>query len=236
MNEPAFFCYTTHMHRTLTVLLCSLLMASCSLIPTDNQDVKKKMKTVEEYDGPTEEAIFAGGCFWCIEASFEYVDGVVAAISGFAGGEEKDPTYDQVSSGTTGHRESVLVIYDPTVVSYKELVDYFWKQYDPTDEGGSFYDRGFQYSSAVFYFTEEQRKIAEQSKKELEESGVFDKPIVTPILPAGPFYPAESYHQDYYKNNPIRYRYYRHGSGRDAFLQDMWGEDTVHGLTDEEGS
>lgn len=221
--------YNQTMRRTF-VLLSALLMASCSLIPPDNQDVEKKMQTIEDYEGPTEEAIFAGGCFWCIEASFEYVDGVVAAISGFAGGEEENPTYEQVSAGGTKYLESVLVIYDPTVVTYKELVDYFWKQYDPTDEGGSFYDRGYQYTSAVFYFTEEQRKTAEQSKKELEESGVFKKPIVTPIRKATPFYPAEKYHQDYYKENPVRYEYYRHGSGRDKFLQDVWGEDTAHGL------
>ncbi|MCB9808759.1 peptide-methionine (S)-S-oxide reductase MsrA [Candidatus Peribacteria bacterium] len=198
-------------------------MASCSLIPPDNQDVEKKMQTVEEYDGPTEEAVFAGGCFWCIEASFEHKDGVVAAISGFAGGEEENPTYEQVSSGTTKYREAVLVIYDPTVVSYKELVDYFWKQFDPTDDGGSFVDRGYQYTSAIFTYTNQQKNDAEQSKKELEESGVFDKPIVTPILNATTFYPAEQYHQDYYKENPVRYQYYRHGSGRDQFLEKVWG-------------
>jgi peptide methionine sulfoxide reductase msrA/msrB len=213
------------------LIFCSaFLMASCSLLPPDSQDIEAKQKIIEEYSGETEEAMFAGGCFWCIEASYEYVDGVVTAISGFAGGEIENPSYKQVSSGITEHIESVLVIFDPSIVSYKELVDYFWKQFDPTDAEGSFGDRGYQYTSAIFYFTEEQKKIAEISKKELEESGVLKKPIVTPIRPATPFYPAEQYHQDYYKENPLRYKYYRNGSGRDKFLLGVWGEDTVHGF------
>lgn len=218
--------------RTSPLLLLSsaFLMASCSLLPPDSQDIQEKQKIIEEYSGETAEGLFAGGCFWCIEASFEYVDGVVTAISGFTGGEEENPSYKEVSSGSTEHIESVLVVFDPNTVSYKELVDYFWKQFDPTDADGSFGDRGYQYTSAIFYLTEEQKQIAEASKKELEESGVFSKPIVTPIRPAGPFYPAEQYHQDYYKENPIRYKYYRNGSGRDQFLEKTWGEDTVHGL------
>ncbi len=222
--------YTSPMRRALFIIVPALLMASCSLIAPDNQDVAEKMKTIEAYEGPTEEAMFAGGCFWCIEASFEYVDGVVTTISGFAGGEEENPTYDSVSTGRTKYLESVMVVYDPTKVTYKQLVDYFWKQFDPTDDSGSFVDRGYQYTSAIFYFTEEQKQIAEQSKKELEESGVFDKPIVTPIRQATPFYPAEEYHQDYYKENPIRYQYYRDGSGRGQFLKEVWGEETTKGL------
>lgn len=218
------------MKRFLSIVLPALLMASCSLIPPDNQDVEEKMKTIESYEGPTEEAIFAGGCFWCIEASYEHVDGVVSAISGFAGGEGEDPSYEAVSTGKTKYLESVLVVYDPTKVTYKQLVDYFWKQFDPTDDSGSFVDRGYQYTSAIFYFTEEQRETAEQSKKELEESGVFTKPIVTPIRQATPFYPAEKYHQDYYRQNPIRYQYYRNGSGRDQFLKDIWGKETTKGI------
>ncbi len=214
--------------KQLFVLIFLPFMASCSLIAPDNQDIQSKMQIIEEYEGSTEEAIFAGGCFWCIEASFEHVDGVVAAISGFAGGQEQDPSYEAVASGATGHRESVLVVYDPDIVTFKQLVDYFWKQFDPTDDSGSFVDRGFQYSSAVFYLNEDQKNIAQQSKEALEESGVFDDPIVTPILPAGPFYPAESYHQDYYKENPIRYKYYRHGSGRDQFLEEVWGGKLGH--------
>jgi peptide methionine sulfoxide reductase msrA/msrB len=214
----------------ILIFFSALLMASCSLLPPDSQDIEEKVKIIEEYSGETEEALFAGGCFWCIEASFEHVDGVVTAVSGFAGGEEKNPSYKQVSAGTTKHIESVLVIFDPNKVSYKELVDYFWKQFDPTDAEGSFGDRGYQYTSAIFTFSEEQKKIAEISKAELEASGVLGKPIVTPIRPAVQFYPAEQYHQDYYKESPIRYKYYRNGSGRDQFLTEVWGEDTVHGL------
>lgn len=217
------------MLRTL-LLIPALLMASCSLLPPDSQDIEAKRKKVEEYKGEVQEAMFAGGCFWCIEAAFEHVDGVVTAVSGFAGGTEENPTYEHVSSGTTDYLESVLVLYDPDVVTYRELVDYFWKQFDPTDDSGSFVDRGHQYTSAIFYFTDEQKREAEASKQALEDSGIFDDPIVTPIRTATPFYPAEQYHQDYYKENPIRYTYYRNGSGRDQFLKEVWGEDTSHGL------
>lgn len=221
--------YTTPMRIPL-ILLSSVLMASCSLLPPNSQDIAEKQKKIAEYSGQTEEAMFAGGCFWCIESAFEYVDGVITAVSGFAGGELEHPEYKTVSSGKTKHIESVLVVYDPSVVTYRELVDYFWKQFDPTDEGGSFNDRGFQYSSAIFYFSEEQQKIAQESKKAVEDLGVFTKPIVTDIRPATPFYPAEEYHQDYYKKNPIRYNYYRNGSGRDQFLRETWGQDTAKGL------
>lgn len=168
------------------------------------------------------EATFAGGCFWCVEADFEKLDGVQEAISGYAGGQETAPSYDQVASGNTGHRESVRVRYDPEKISYAELVDHFWHTIDPTDAGGSFVDRGQQYSSAIFYHNEEQKRIAEESKQILESSGVFEKPIVTEILPLTTFYKAESYHQDYYKHHSIRYHLYRYGSGRDRFLDDAW--------------
>ena len=210
------------MRRTLFLGLTCLLVACAPDIP-DKPDI-------ETYDKPTEQAIFAGGCFWCTEASFEYVEGVISVVSGFAGGETENPSYEQVASGTTEHIESVLVTYDPSVVTYRELVDYFWKQFDPTDADGSFVDRGYQYSSAIFYYTEAQRREAEASKKVLEESGIFEDPIVTPVRPATEFYAAEDYHQDYFKNNPIRYTYYRNGSGRDRFLMEVWGEDTVHGF------
>lgn len=200
----------------------SLFMASCSLLPPDSQDIQKKMNIINDYKGKTEEAIFAGGCFWCTESDFEKLSGVVAVVSGYTGGDVKNPTYKQVSSGTTGHIESIMVIFDPNVITYKKLVDHLWHVIDPTDAQGQFVDRGYQYSSAIFYANEEQKSIAEQSKKEIEASGRFNKPIVTPIIPAEPFYPAEEYHQDYYKKNPIRYRYYRGGSGRDDFIQSTW--------------
>lgn len=171
-----------------------------------------------------EKATFAGGCFWCIEAPFDKTEGVVSAVSGYTGGDEKNPTYGEVSSGTTGHRESVEVTYDPKKISYQQLLDVYWRQFDPTDAGGSFYDRGHQYTSAIFYHDEEQKKLAEASKAALEASGRFDKPIVTPILPAKTFYPAEDYHQDYHKKNPQHYHEYRTGSGRDRFIEKVWGK------------
>ena len=184
-------------------------------------NMEKKM-----HDEPhnTKEAYFAGGCFWCTEADFEKVKGVIDAISGYTGGHVANPTYEQVSEGGTGHVEAVKVIYDPTKVSYEQLLQYFWMHIDPTDAGGQFVDRGPQYRSVIFYSDEQEHRLAEASKKKLAESGRFDKPIVTEILPLGPFYPAEEYHQDYYKKNPIRYRYYRYRSGRDQYLKKVWGD------------
>lgn len=170
-----------------------------------------------------EKATFAGGCFWCIEAPFDKLDGVESAVSGYTGGEIVNPTYKQVSSGQTRHIEAVEVTYDPEKVSYQELLDYFWRQFDPTDAGGSFYDRGHQYTSAIFYHDDTQKALAEKSKIALDASGVFDKPVVTPIRPASKFYPAEEYHQDYYKKNPAHYQRYRTGSGRDKFIEQTWG-------------
>ena len=173
--------------------------------------------------GDFEEAVFAGGCFWCIEAPYDKLPGVISAISGYTGGPEDDPTYKQVSSGSTGHLEAVRVTYDPQKVTYRELTDFFWRQFDPTDAGGSFYDRGNQYTSAVFYKNDEQMMEAEASKAALVASGRFDKPIVTPLREATTFYPAEDYHQDYYKKNSAHYNMYRAGSGRDRFIEMVWG-------------
>ena len=168
-------------------------------------------------------ATFAGGCFWCTESDFEKVEGVVEVISGYTGGDEENPTYEQVSSGKTGHYESVQVLYDPAKVTYAELLEVFWRHIDPTDAGGQFVDRGSQYRSAIFYDGETQKALAEKSKKNLEKSGIFKRPIVTQIIPLKKFYPAEQYHQDYYKKNPIRYKIYRYASGRDRFLESVWG-------------
>jgi peptide methionine sulfoxide reductase msrA/msrB len=170
-------------------------------------------------------ATFAGGCFWCTEADFEKVPGVVKVISGYAGGQKKNPTYEEVSSGTTGHVEAVQVYYDPSKVTYQQLLDYFWRHIDPTDGGGQFVDRGFQYRSVIFYQDEEQMRLAQKSKEALDHSGRFKKPVVTEIVKFTNFYPAEEYHQDYYKKNPLRYRYYRYGSGRDQFLAEVWGKE-----------
>ncbi len=168
-------------------------------------------------------ATFAGGCFWCMEHPFEKLDGVVEVISGYTGGKVRNPTYKEVSAGGTGHIESIQITYDPKKISYKELLDIFWKQIDPTDASGQFVDRGKQYSTAIFYHDEEQKRLAEFSKNTLETLNIYDSPIVTEIIPALEFYPAEEYHQDYYKKRPLRYKYYRRGSGRDKFLEKIWG-------------
>ncbi len=168
-------------------------------------------------------ATFAGGCFWCVESDFEKVDGVVEAVSGYTGGQEPDPTYQEVSAGGTGHAEAVQVRYDPDKITYKELLDVFWRHVDPTDAGGQFVDRGSQYRPAIFYHDEEQKRIAEESKAELDKSGRFSKPIATEIVPLSEFYSAEEYHQDYYDKNPLRYKLYRYGSGRDQFINSTWG-------------
>ncbi|HXI04057.1 MAG TPA: peptide-methionine (R)-S-oxide reductase MsrB, partial [Candidatus Saccharimonadales bacterium] len=177
------------------------------------------------HTGPTDVAIFSGGCFWCMESAFEELDGVLQVLSGYTGGKEVNPTYEQVSSGTTGHRESIKVTYDPSKISYEDLLHHFWRQINPTDAGGQFADRGPQYRTAIWYTNDAQRLAAEKSKADLQASGTFDKPIVTDILPAGPFYPAEDYHQDYYLKNPDHYRRYRIGSGRDAYLKAVWGDE-----------
>ncbi len=183
---------------------------------------------------PLDKATFAGGCFWCMTPPFEKLDGVKEVISGYTGGHTVNPTYEDVTSETTGHLESVEIMYDPAMVSYKKLLDVFWRQIDPTDAGGQFVDRGPSYMSAIFYHNEEQKRLAEESKKDLERSGRFNKPIVTEIRPAGPFYRAEEYHQDYWKKNPIRYKFYRYNSGRDQYLKKVWGKEAmIHTENDE---
>jgi peptide-methionine (S)-S-oxide reductase len=169
-------------------------------------------------------ATFAGGCFWCMEPPFDKLEGVISTTAGYTGGHVKTPTYEQVSAGGTGHAESVRIEYDPSKVSYEKLLDVFWRNIDPTTRDAQFCDHGNQYRSAIFYHDEEQRRLAEQSKRELENNGPFDKPIVTEIVPASAFYPAEEYHQDYYRKNPIRYKFYRYTCGRDQFLEKYWGE------------
>ena len=169
-------------------------------------------------------ATFAGGCFWCTESDFEKVNGVVEVISGYTGGHKENPTYEEVSGGGTGHVEAIQVIYDPSKVSYRELLDCFWRHVDPTDPGGQFVDRGSQYRSAIFYHNDEQKRMAEESKEELQRSGIFHKPIVTEIVKFKKFYPAEDYHQDFYKTHMARYQSYRQFSGRDQFLSQVWGD------------
>jgi methionine-S-sulfoxide reductase len=175
--------------------------------------------------GHYEIATFAGGCFWCMEPPYDNIKGVISTTSGYTGGSTPNPTYQEVSSGTTGHTEAVQVVYDPEQVAYEQLLEVFWRNIDPTVENRQFVDVGSQYRAAVFYHNEEQRKLAEASKKRLVQSGRFDTPILTPIVPAGTFYAAEEYHQNYYQKNPYRYKYYRRGSGRDPFLGKIWKGD-----------
>jgi peptide methionine sulfoxide reductase msrA/msrB len=169
-------------------------------------------------------ATFAGGCFWCMEGPFEKLDGVLSAVSGYSGGHVEHPTYEQVSAKKTGHVEAVQVTYNPEKISYEKLLDAFWRSFDPTDAGGQFGDRGASYLSAIFVHDREQREAAEKSKKALEASKRFDKPVVTPIRDYENFFPAEDYHQDYYKKNPLRYKLYRRGSGRAGFIERYWGK------------
>ena len=175
--------------------------------------------------GRLEKATFAGGCFWCMEPPFEKLKGVHEVVSGYTGGHTENPKYGEVSSGRTGHAEAVEVLYDPSLITYDELLEVFWRNIDPTTKDRQFVDVGSQYRAAIFYHSEEQRKAAEDSKRNLEASGRFGKPIVTEIVPAGAFYPAEEYHQDYYKKSAARYKFYRFNSGRDQYLDRIWGKD-----------
>ena len=171
-----------------------------------------------------EKATFAGGCFWCMVKPFDKYDGVISVRSGYTGGTKENPTYEEVCSDKTGHYEAVQITYDPTIISYKTLLELFWMQIDPTDETGQFHDRGTSYRTAIFYHSDEQKQIAEQSKQDLEQSGKFSKKIITPIIPASTFYDAEEYHQQYYLKNPAHYNAYHIGSGRAAFIKRHWGE------------
>jgi peptide methionine sulfoxide reductase msrA/msrB len=172
-----------------------------------------------DQDSTFQKATFAGGCFWCMEDAFEGLEGVIDVVSGYAGGHKQDPTYEEVSTGTTGHYEAVQVTFDPSKVSYSSLLDFFWRQIDPTDSGGQFADRGSQYRTAIFYHNEEQRILAEKSKEKLEKSKRFGKPIVTKILPFTNFFKAEEYHQDYHKKKEAQYKFYKKASGREEFIQ-----------------
>ncbi|MNF28678.1 Peptide methionine sulfoxide reductase MsrA [compost metagenome] len=180
--------------------------------------------TTSTADAPAATAIFAGGCFWCMESDFDKVPGVLSTTSGYTGGSLANPTYEQVSAGGSGHIESVLVRFDPAQTSYAKLLAAFWPNIDPLTATGQFCDIGSQYRSAIFYRSPEQQRLAEASKAQLQASGRFAKPVVTEILPAGTFYPAEEYHQDYYRKNPLRYHFYRTRCGRDARLEELWGK------------
>lgn len=200
-----------------TLAICAIVFGVC---PHGGAEKAVNM----DKSGNIRTATLAGGCFWCVESDFEKVDGVIRAVSGYTGGDEKNPTYKQVSSGLTGHIEAVQVFYDRARISYEKILDVFWRHIDPTDPGGQFADRGRQYKTAIFWHDSEQKRLAEESKKKLGLSGRFDKPIVTEILEFKVFYEAEKYHQDYYRTNPVRYGTYRKYSGRDGFLEKIWAK------------
>ncbi|MBT7152565.1 MAG: peptide-methionine (S)-S-oxide reductase MsrA, partial [Deltaproteobacteria bacterium] len=208
--------------KNITFLI-TLLVASLLIVGV-NFAKEKSMSMSKENTGL---ATFAGGCFWCTESDFEKVEGVTDAVSGYTGGHVDNPTYEQVSSGRTGHTEAVQVYYDPAKVTYKELLDVFWRTMDPTDPKGQFVDRGSQYRPEIFYHNEEQKRLAEASRTRLEKSGRFSKPIKTNITPLKRFYKAEEYHQNYYKTHALRYKYYRSNSGRDQFLKRVWGNEKM---------
>ncbi|MGM0845253.1 MAG: peptide-methionine (S)-S-oxide reductase MsrA [Bacillota bacterium] len=170
----------------------------------------------------TEKATFAGGCFWCMVKPFDQLPGIEGVVSGYSGGHMENPTYEDVKKGNSGHYEVVQISFDPSLFSYKQLLDLYWPQIDPTDDGGQFQDRGDSYRTAIFYHNEQQYQLAEESKREIEASGRFKNPIVTKILPAAPFYPAEDYHQAFYKKNPVEYKKDRAKSGRDEFIEENW--------------
>jgi peptide-methionine (S)-S-oxide reductase len=184
----------------------------------------KQGSTLAARQGNTAIATFAGGCFWCTEADFDKVEGVISTTSGYIGGKTANPTYESVSAGNTGHAEAVQIVYDPSKVSYSKLVEHFWRTIDPTVKDRQFCDAGSSYRSAIFVHDADQRAIAEASKKALEKSKPFREPIVTEIVNATTFYPAEGYHQDYYMKNPVRYKFYRYNCGRDARLKQLWGD------------
>lgn len=195
-----------------------VLLSGCSsTVAEDMEPEKAKLVGLEV-------ATFAGGCFWCVEAGFEKLPGVKAAVSGYSGGREPNPTYRQVATGKTDHTESVQVYYDPKIINYSGLVQALWRIMDPTDAEGQFHDRGSQYRPAIFYHNEEQKHIAEQAKNALAASGRYEKPVTIEIVPFEKFYKAERYHQDYYKKNPVRYKYYTFNSGRYQFVDEIWGE------------
>ncbi|MCP4313192.1 MAG: peptide-methionine (S)-S-oxide reductase MsrA, partial [Bacteroidetes bacterium] len=201
----------------VVLLLVPLLVILSTSTAEDNGKPQVSLEGLEV-------ATFAGGCFWCVESDFEKLHGVVETVSGYTGGDVESPTYRQVANGGTGHLEAVQVYYDPKLTSYSQLLDHLWRHIDPTDNGGQFSDRGPEYRPGIFYHNEQQRQEAEKSKAALDESGHFTKPILIEIFKFKKFWMAEEDHQDYYKKNPFRYKYYRFGSGRDTFLEEAWGD------------
>ena len=214
------------MYAALILIICVFLLSK--LLPENTNKFSYKKPAIVSTKGTNmneDIAILAGGCFWCMEHPFEDLPGVTQAISGYTGGKKKNPTYKQVASGQTTHLEAVQIHFDPEKISYADILEVFWRNINPTDNGGQFVDRGAQYRTGIFYTSEEQKKIAEKSKNQLIKTRRFQKKIVTPIIEATPFYKAEEYHQDFFKKSYIRYKIYRAGSGRDEYINKLWGKD-----------
>ena len=204
-------------------VIFNILIIGCNMGQSDKQTRKDIEQQVDPANVQT--AIFAGGCFWCMEPPYDNLPGIISTVVGYTGGDVENPSYEEVTTGETGHAEAVKIEFDATEISYSELLRVFWRNIDPTNPFGQFADRGSQYRTAIFYLDEKQKQAALQSKIELEESGKFKDPIVTQIVPADVFYPAEDYHQEYYKKNPFRYNSYKVGSGRAGFLEKTWGDE-----------
>ena len=216
------------MKRIFIVLACIAVVLSLTKLVISSGSIGSTQDISQDTAQDTSQlsvATFAGGCFWCIESVFEKMTGVSEAVSGYSGGHTRNPTYREVVTGNTGHTEAVQVFYDPSIVSYEALLYRFWKDIDPTDADGQFVDRGSQYRPAIFYNNEREKEIALKSRDELAASKRYSKPISVEIIPLKIFYDAEHYHQDYHKNNPLRYKVYRHGSGRDQYLEKIWGDE-----------
>jgi peptide methionine sulfoxide reductase msrA/msrB len=201
------------------VVLLSLITIGCNMSKADKSD-----HPIDLNNPNYQKATFAGGCFWCMQPPYDDLNGVISTTVGYTGGEKPNPTYEEVCTGRTGHAEAVQIVFDSTKIGYEDLLQVFWRNINPTDPYGQFADKGSQYRTAIFYHDEKQKELAEKSKKELGASGKFDDPVVTEIVPFSVFYPAEEYHQEFYKNNPLRYNSYKMGSGRAGFLKKKWGE------------
>lgn len=213
--------------RLSATVLFALVLPACAQ-QSDGQDASPKAAEAQNTPEETATAIFAGGCFWCMEGPFDKLNGVISTTSGYTDGHTKSPTYKQVSSGDTGHTEAMKVVYDPKKVGYEKLLNVFWHNIDPTDDGGQFCDRGSQYRSGIYYSDDKQKQLADASKKELQSEDGAPSPIVTEVVKATAFYDAEDYHQDYYKKNAIRYKFYRSACGRDGRLEELWGDQAGH--------
>jgi len=206
-----------------THMFLILLMAGGLLVPLMAGSAQSREQSADGEDRAI--ATFAGGCFWCMQPPFDKLKGVISTTVGYTGGQTANPTYQEVSAGGTGHVEAIQIVYDPSKISYSELLKVFWHNIDPFDAKGQFCDKGNQYRSVIFYHNAEQKALAEESKKKIEESWTTEKPVATEILPASTFYPAEEYHQEYYRKNPVRYKFYRYGCGRDRRLKQIWREE-----------